>query len=255
MSRPAGTALPQLRANLAFFLDVDGTLLPIAETPDAVSSPAFVRTTLADLAGAYGGAVALISGRPLAELDRLFAPHRFPAAGQHGAERRDAQGRIEQAEIPAAVLDALRGRMRQLADRDPRLLLEDKGLSLALHYRRAPELGSVLQAALEQAVAGNRAVLLQGGKRVWEVRAAAFGKDQAVREFMSEPPFAGRMPVFIGDDLSDDPAFEAVNALGGISIKVGGGASAARYRLADPAAVLSWLVACVSGTPARLAAV
>ncbi|MGH8283584.1 MAG: trehalose-phosphatase [Gammaproteobacteria bacterium] len=242
-------------ASLAFFLDVDGTLLAIAETPDAVSPSAFVCTTLTDLAHLADGAVALVSGRPLAELDRLFAPHRFPAAGQHGGERRDAQGRVTRANASVTALDEMRHLMQELADRDDQLILEDKGLSVALHYRRAPKLGQMLIARVRDAVDRHPDVVLQLGKQVLEVRPANISKTHAVRDFMQEPPFSGRVPVFIGDDLTDEDGFAMVNSLNGISIKVGPGRSIAQYRLADPAAVLRWLVSCTAGAPECLKAI
>jgi trehalose 6-phosphate phosphatase len=251
MSRSSQQKLPQPRADLAFFLDVDGTLLPIAETPDAVSPSVAVCSVLINLAAASNGAVALVSGRPLAELDQLFPENRFPAAGQHGAERRDTFGNITRAEPHAPALDALRDFMRRLAGSDARLMLEDKGLSLALHYRRAPQLGPVLTTALKNAVTAHPEISLQPGKQVLEVRPATVSKAHAVRSFMSEPPFLDRTPVFVGDDITDEDGFAMVNSLRGISIKVGSGHSVAKYRLADTAAVLHWLAACVPAHPAR----
>ena len=230
-------------AALAFFLDVDGTLLPIAESPDAVLPSARACAILAALGKYHGGAVALVSGRPLSDLDALFRPQRFPMASQHGAELRDAAGHIQRVESHLAALDALRPRIRELAASDDRLLLEDKGLSLALHYRRAPELEQALHAELVAALQGSPELRLQTGKRVLEARSTHAHKGRAIRTLMEKMPFVGRVPVFIGDDATDESGFEAVNALGGLSIKVGQEPSIARERLPDTAAVLDWLAA------------
>ncbi|HVA55484.1 MAG TPA: trehalose-phosphatase [Gammaproteobacteria bacterium] len=252
MSRSAKQNLPQPRADLAFFLDVDGTLLPLAETPAAVLPSASVCTLLAKLASASGGAVALISGRSLAEIDRLFCNQRFPAAGQHGGEQRNAKGRIMRNKPHVATLNSLRNLMRDLADTDERLLLEDKGLSLALHYRRAPECGPALMAKLQYAIRGYPEFNLQLGKMVLEVRPTGVSKAYAVQTFMSEPPFMQRVPVFIGDDITDEDGFAMVNQLGGISIKVGSGNSVAHYRFVDIDAVLKWLMACSTPTSEQM---
>lgn len=245
MARSAKQNLPKPRADLAFFLDVDGTLLPIAETPSAVSPSHAVCALLDKLRSASGGAVAVISGRPLEELDRLLCEQHFPAAGQHGGERRDAQGMITRAEPHSHSLESLRDVMHQLANADTRLLLEDKGLSLALHYRRAPECGPELRSKLQSVLDAYPQYVLQNGKQVLEVRPSGTSKAHAVEAFMSEAPFLGRVPVFIGDDVTDEDGFASVNRLGGISIKVGDGDSIAHYRLADSEAVLKWLTACI----------
>ncbi|MGA9854912.1 MAG: trehalose-phosphatase [Gammaproteobacteria bacterium] len=244
MSRSAKQNPPKPRADLAFFLDVDGTLLPFAETPAEVSPSAAVCALLAKLAAASSGAVALISGRSLAELDRLFCKQHFAAAGQHGGERRDAGGRIMRHQPHVATLNSLRNLLRDLADSDEHLLLEDKGLSLALHYRRAPECGPALMAKLRHALSIYPEFSLQPGKMVLEVRPAGVSKAHALQAFMSEPPFLQHVPVFIGDDITDEDGFAMVNQLGGISIKVGSGSSIARYRLADTDSVLKWLRSC-----------
>jgi trehalose 6-phosphate phosphatase len=244
MSRSTRQNLPKPRADLGFFLDVDGTLLPIAETPGAVSPSAVVSTVLIKLAAVCGGAVALISGRSLTELDRLFPERRFPAAGQHGSEWRDAQGKVMRIQPRAPAFNLVRQLMRREADADSRLLLEDKGLSLALHYRRAPECGPALTARLRVALEVCPEFSLQPGKLVLEVRAAGVSKAHAVRAFMNGPPFSGRIPAFVGDDATDEDGFAMVNRHGGVSIKVGVGNSIAHYRLSDTDAVLQWLTAC-----------
>lgn len=241
MPQATPQSLPDDPAQLALFLDVDGTLLPLAETPDSVRADTQTCVLLEQLCTLLDGALALVSGRPLHELDRLFAPHHFAAAGQHGAEWRDATGHANKHTSHLNELGDIRSRLLALAAADPRLLAEDKGLAFALHYRRAPERARELTVALETALAGHPALSLQRGKCVLEVRPAGCGKDTAIRRMLDGAPFAGRMPVFIGDDVTDEDGFRLINALGGISIKVGEGASNARYRLADPAAVHGWL--------------
>jgi trehalose 6-phosphate phosphatase len=230
-------------ARFAYFLDVDGTLLPIAESPDVVVPSGALCALLSRLSAASEGALALVSGRPLHELDVMFAPHRFPVAAQHGAEVRNPGGRVTWWEGHLPALQAVGTKMRRLADMDGRLWLEDKGLAISLHYRRAPQLGEGLTSTLLEMLAPYRGLRLQPGKCVLEVCPAELGKGQAVEAFMHQAPFAGRRPVYIGDDLTDESGFEAVNAMDGISIKVGPEPSVAALRLPDPAAVLHWLVA------------
>lgn len=225
----------------AFFLDVDGTLLDIAEAPDRVHVPRRVVSVLAQLAASLGGAVALVSGRPIEDLDRLLAPLRLPCAGLHGAERRDAAGALHRRRVDGA-LDEARAELEAFCRDHPGALLEDKGAALALHVRQAP--GAARQA--EAVVAGLVARLapghvLQRGKCVLEIKPAGASKAVAIREFMAEPPFAGRVPVFVGDDVTDEDGFEEVNRRGGQSVRVGEGPTAARAGLAGPADVLDWL--------------
>lgn len=247
-------ALPDDPTHLALFLDVDGTLLSLAATPAEVHADPHTAALLERLRGPLGGALALVSGRPLADIDRLFAPHRFIAAGQHGVEWRDAAGAAGRYSGHLDELEALRREMLALAAADPRLLLEDKQLTLALHYRRAPERARGLSAALETALAAHPGLALQHGKYVLEVRPAGCGKDTAIRRLLTTPPFAGRVPLFAGDDATDENGFRIINELGGFSIKVGDGASDARYRLADPAAMRNWLALLATATPPQAAA-
>jgi len=231
-------------SGIALFLDVDGTLLEIAANPRAVSVPGDLRERLRALFLATGGAVALVSGRAIADLDALFAPLMLPAAGLHGFEHRGASGARRRRPPPAtAALDTARAAMLQLAHRHAGLAVEDKRFALALHYREAPHLEDVVVAAMRDV--GARVVNdleLQRGKMVVELRPAGATKAQAVACFLEEAPFAGRVAVFIGDDLTDEPAFELVNRLGGLSVVVNAARpSAARSRLPDVAAVHAWL--------------
>jgi len=228
----------------ALFLDVDGTLLEIAATPLAVRVEPELTALLRSLLLATSGALALVSGRSIAELDALFLPLTLPAAGLHGFEKRGASGSYDCQRLPAAAaLEQARHALLELANQHPGLLVEDKRFSLALHYRRAPQLESVVVRAMTDIAASVRPELeLQMGKRVAELRPAGSTKGAAVSELMSEHPFRGRLPVYIGDDLTDESAFEWVNGVGGRSIAVNvGGATAARERLPNVRAVRDWL--------------
>jgi trehalose 6-phosphate phosphatase len=247
------TGIPAFARGWAMFLDIDGTLLEHVERPDAVRADAALGKLLAALEEVTGGAIALISGRPVAVLDTLFAPLRLPAAGQHGIERRDARGTVHRHMFP---LEPLRNAARQLGEfaaGHAGLLLEDKGHSLALHYRLAPELAAVAREAVTRALAllGPK-FELQSGKLVFEIKPGGRDKGTAIEEFMAEAPFAGRLPVFVGDDATDEYGFAIVNRAGGHSIKVGPGVSIARWRLADAAAVRRWLDAYVEYAGARM---
>lgn len=237
---PAGT-LPAPR-ELALFLDVDGTLLHLADTPDAVTID---RETLALVERAHratGGATALITGRRIADVDRLFAPLRLPVAGQHGFERRDATGALHRHARPRPELAAARARLEAFAAGHPGVLVEDKELTLAAHHRLAPAAGSALGALAERLAAeSGGALALQRGKMVFELRPAGKDKGTAIAEFLDEAPFRGRTPVFLGDDLTDEYGFSIVNGRGGVSVKVGEGPTEANTRLPGVDAVRAWL--------------
>ncbi|MEO6068343.1 MAG: trehalose-phosphatase [Gemmatimonadota bacterium] len=227
----------------AWFLDLDGTLIEIAETPDGIRPPSELSELLHEWHRATGGALALISGRPLAELDALFPELGLPAAGQHGLERRDSTGRIFREGAATHRLDGARRRLREAANRHPGLRVEDKGLSLALHYRQVPHLASYAHRVVRAAQAelgGDFQV--QGGKRVVEMKPAGRDKGTAVTQFMAEPPFQGRLPIFVGDDLTDEHGFAVVAQLGGRAVKVGPGRTRAHWRLPSADAVRRWLL-------------
>jgi trehalose 6-phosphate phosphatase len=237
---PLGT-VPRLPADAGFFLDIDGTLLEIAERPQLVRIDDDLGHLLATIRDASGGAVALISGRSVAEIDRLFGRN-FCAAGQHGAERRDAAGKMHQHRVPLAGLKKALKRLRVMAAEHPALVLEDKGMNLALHYRSAPELGATVHETLRRLVEElGDDFELQSGKMVMEIKPSGKDKGTAIAEFLAEAPFRGRLPVFIGDDLTDEFGFELINRVGGCSVKVGEGSSAAHWRLPNAVAVRAWL--------------
>jgi trehalose 6-phosphate phosphatase len=238
-----GGGLPEPAAEWALFLDVDGTLLDIAETPLAVVVPVEVVALLARLQGELAGAVALVSGRSLETLDRLFRPLHLPAAGQHGLERRDAFGAVTHHRLAVEALDRARRRLSGVEREIAGVLIEDKGNTLAVHYRLAPQSEAEVAQRVADAVHGAGSDLETiTGKKVLEIRPRGAGKDQVIDAFMAESPFRGRTPVFVGDDRTDEDGFAAVNRLGGHSIRVGGeGASAARHRLESAASVRHWL--------------
>jgi trehalose 6-phosphate phosphatase len=234
--------MPPYSRDWAFFLDLDGTLLEIAETPEAVGLDSDEKLLVENLRMKTGGAVAVISGRALARIDELLSPLKLPAAGQHGVERRDAQGVRHRHRFPANVLRPVAVGIRSFAAQHQGLVFEDKGASVALHYRKAPQLAGAVQAAVRRAAEPlGEAVEVQDGKMVVELKPAGCDKGKAIAQFMQEAPFAGRVPVFLGDDVTDEYGFRVVNAMGGHTVKVGEGASAARWRLDSPAAARAWL--------------
>ncbi len=236
-------ALPEWRDDWALFLDVDGTILAIAATPAAVHVPARAIAAIASAYERLAGALALVSGRRIAELDRLFAPLRLPAAGVHGAERRTAAAGPVIGTQDAAALALARTLLARWVAAHPGALLEDKQGALALHYRNVPELEPAARIAAAAALAAAGPDFhVQEGKRVLEIKATTVGKGKAIEQFMAEHPFVGRRPVFVGDDLTDEDGFEVVNRLGGHSVAVGvTRPTRARWRVADEAQVLRWL--------------
>ena len=241
-----GPAVPAFDRNWCFFMDIDGTLLEFAERPDAVTADAEVKAILRDLQAIAAGAVALISGRPIADIDRLFAPLRFPAAGQHGIERRGHAGDLHIHEAPAARLQDAVKKLERLIAKYSGLVFENKGATLALHYRLAPHLAPEAERIMRELHDDLGSEFeLQSGKMLVEIKPSGKDKGTAIAEFMDEAPFRGRTPVFIGDDLTDEYGFALVNRRGGHSVKVGAGTSAANWRLADAQAVRAWLRAIV----------
>ncbi len=233
---------PPARVEWAYFLDVDGTLIDIAETPDAAHVDTALLELIARLHRASGGAMALVSGRALSDLENRLGALRLPLAGQHGLERRDATGRLWIHAAPPAAKCAIKEKLAPVLARHPGLLLEDKGLTLALHYRLAPHLAAYARRLISRLTSdANAGLEVQFGKRVAEIKPSGIDKGTAVSEYLAESPFKGRRPVFIGDDLNDEHGFAEVNRLDGISIKVGKGKSCARFRLPDVVAVRRWL--------------
>ncbi|MFD1702048.1 trehalose-phosphatase [Methylopila henanensis] len=244
--RPALPAVPGgFPGRAAIFLDLDGTVLDLAPTPDGVSIPAEVVAAIGVLTQRLGGALAIVTGRTLADVDRILTPLRLPTAALHGAElRRCGGGRV--ADAGDAPPDRLTAALGAFVDARPGLALENKGASVAVHFRAAPEREREVRERIGDLVAMLAPEHeLQPGKMVVEVRPRGCDKGSALRRLMSEKPFAGRTPLMLGDDLTDEFAFAAANELGGASALVGDvtRSSVATYRVADPQAVRAWLVA------------
>ena len=229
-------------SNLALFLDVDGTLLDIEDHPADVRADPSLVAMLSSISRRLGGALSLISGRQIADIDRIFAPVRFAAAGAHGSELRqhpDDPVAIAGSSLPVPALDDI----RSFVEQNPGLLLEEKRGGVSLHYRRAPQLEeqckSFVQGLLLQIEKDFRLI---AGKMVLELAPIDHNKGAAITEMMQREPFSGRRAVFVGDDVTDEDGFRAVNAIGGITIRVGGNlGSAAEYALPDVASVRRWL--------------
>jgi trehalose 6-phosphate phosphatase len=231
---------PAISPDWALFLDVDGTLLDFAPTPDSVRVPSGLVATLDILRAHLDGALALVSGRSLATLDALFAPLQLPAVGLHGLERRSADPRTMPPSPPA--LDAFRAQAEALAAQHPGALVEDKGTAVALHWRGNPAAATALLVLAETALAELPGYQLQPGDHVLELRPRGADKGSAILAMLDAPPFHGRLPVFVGDDHTDEHGFAAVREHCGIAVLVGDRQpSAARHRLPDTAAVRAWL--------------
>lgn len=226
-------------SNCAFFFDVDGTLIDLAARPDLVVVPAALSGNLAALAERAGGALALVSGRAVSALDALFPGVDLAMAGVHGGEIRRRPG--EDVHARSAPLDAaLRERLGDVADRF-RLLMEDKGSSVALHYRADPSVAPAVEAELARLVARMEGVGLLKGHFVFELRRAGHDKGTAIAAFMEEAPFRGRRPVFLGDDVTDEAGFAVVRAMGGLAVSVGAARPGAHLVLPDAASVRALL--------------
>ena len=232
-------APPLLNARNALFLDFDGTLVAIAPRPQDVHVAPWVVPTLRQVQAALGGALAVLSGRPIEDIDKLLAPLLPIAAGVHGAQRRSGNGQMWafDAEPPDLVVRAAHA----LARHHPELLIETKPSAIVVHYRAAPGLETICRTTLATALQGHRDWMLLSGHAVCEIKPRGFSKATALHAFMEEAPFAGRVPVVIGDDRTDEDAFVAALESGGLAVKVGPGNTVARYRLRTPAAVLRWL--------------
>lgn len=230
---------PLLLRSSALYLDFDGTLVGLAPRPDLVAVTPALQMLLHRLRVLLGGAVAIVSGRSLRDLDLLLRPALFPGAGLHGAELRFPDGcQAEPAAGPntTTVVQSLRARF----GKDPRLLIEDKGAAVALHFRQAPEkVAECLAAARELAAAAGLDVVI--GKKVVELRPPGADKGLALRMLSRCPPFQARTPVFVGDDATDEDGFAAATALGGYGVKVGLGQTQARYFCRDVDEVCAWL--------------
>lgn len=223
---------------IALFLDFDGTLVEIAPSPEDVQLDRRVAPALEALRQQLGGALALVSGRPIAFLDEMLTPYRFDIAGLHGAQIRQGDEIRSQSDVPENMREAVRDLVR-FANSHVGIIVEDKRISAALHWRLAPELKDEALDLMRKAAAKlGPGVRLQEGKSVAELVPAGASKGNAIAWLMATPAYAGRRPVFIGDDITDEDGFEAVNAMGGLSIRIGADReSLAAIRLASPTAL------------------
>lgn len=229
------------RDDIALLLDFDGTLAEIAEAPHEVVVQPATSQTLALLSDALHGALALVTGRSIEDIDALVHPLRLPVAGIHGMVRRDSAGRQHAHDADPRMIEAVAEALRAFAAGRDGLLLETKPAAIALHYRKRPELEALCSAEADRLLAQHEGLYLMRGKMVIEFKTGPHTKADAVAAFMLEPPFLGRVPLFAGDDVTDEDAFAEVARRGGITIKVGWGDTSAAYRATDTGAFLSWL--------------
>src|SRR5579871_4151166 len=240
--------VPQL-GEIAILLDIDGTLLDLMPTPREVWVPPGLVGTLHGLKTATCGALALVSGRSLNDIDLIFAPDRFPAVGGHGAEiRLNTDGDAVATHAPP--MDAeLKRRLAAIARLSPGILLEDKGYSLALHYRLAPHAEKAIYEAVSliRADLPNAPIEVLPGKCVCEIKQTGFDKASGVRELMTHEPFQGRTPIFIGDDVTDESVFAIMPDLGGLAFSVGRHANGVAGHFEAPSDVRAWLKRLIDG--------
>jgi trehalose 6-phosphate phosphatase len=236
----------------AILLDIDGTLLDLAPTPREVWVPPGLAETLGKLHDRTSGALALVSGRSLNDIDLIFAPEQFPAVGGHGAEMRISADREAVATHAPPMDKELKRRLAAIARLSPGILLEDKGYSLALHYRLAPHAEKAIYAAVSliRADLPNAPIEVLPGKCVCEIKQSGFDKATGVRELMTHEPFRGRRPIFIGDDVTDESVFAIMPDLGGLAFSVGRRAQGVTDHFDEPRDVRAWLARLIDGEAA-----
>jgi trehalose 6-phosphate phosphatase len=226
--------VPVPHPNWALFLDIDGTLIEIAARPSAIVVPKTLPPLLSALSERLGGALALVSGRRLDDIDRMMAPYSFPCAAEHGAILRFADGSARIQRDNFVVPERLREKLRQAAAQWPGANVEEKTFNIVVHYRQAPSRGDEIHAFVQSLLAGEDFEVLPA-RMAFEIRHRALNKGAAVNTFMAEKPFASRVPVFVGDDVTDEDGFRAAEARGGIAVDV-------RVVFAgEPADVRAWL--------------
>lgn len=239
--------LPRLDWNRhAIFLDFDGTLAPIVARPEQAGIDDRTRDAVALMLQKTGGALAILSGRDLADLDAMLAPLRLPAAASHGVVRRDAAGNVRRDEGAAEQLAAAADRMEDFARRRD-LLIERKAGAVTVHYRSNPEAGDESRALVDEIVAGSDGLRAIHGNMVSEAAVAGADKGRALDAFMAEPPFSGRTPFVAGDDTTDEDAFGAAQRRGGLALKIGPGPSAAGLRVDRIDEFLEWMHGAAKG--------
>ena len=231
---------PLLSTTAALYLDFDGTLADIALHPDEVVVSEPLPQLLLALRERLAGAVAIVTGRRLAAVDAMIAPARFAGSGLHGAElRADGDSPAKTSADPSGAEPLARALRARFAD-DARIYVEDKGAAVSLHYRRAPEREQECREAMRALAPAGRFDVSEGS-RVVEARPRGAAKGAALAALAQQAPFAGRQPVFVGDDMTDEDGFRAAERMGGYGVKVGPGPTAARYRIAEVGRVHAWL--------------
>src|SRR6266550_319323 len=240
---PAPSSLVPDLSRMAILLDIDGTLLDLAPTPREVWVPPGLAKTLNRLLMRTSGALALVSGRSLNDIDLIFAPEQFPAVGGHGAEMRISQDSEAVATHAPPMDRELKRRLAAIAKLSPGILLEDKGYSLALHYRLAPHAEKAIYEAVSliRADLPNAPIEVLPGKCVCEIKHSGFNKASGVRELMTHEPFSSRRPVFIGDDVTDESVFAIMPDLNGLAFSVGRRAKGVAGHFDEPRDVRDWL--------------
>jgi trehalose 6-phosphate phosphatase len=241
--------LAQRLGECAILLDIDGTLLDLAPTPREVWVPPDLAETLSRLYDKTSGALALVSGRSLNDIDLIFAPEQFPAVGGHGAEMRISTDSEAVATHAPPMDKELKRRLAAIAKLSPGILLEDKGYSLALHYRLAPHAEKAIYAAVSliRADLPNAPIEVLPGKCVCEIKQSGFDKATGVRELMTHEPFRGRRPIFVGDDVTDESVFAIMPDLGGLAFCVGRRAHGVTGHFDEPRDVRAWLASLIDG--------
>lgn len=240
---PWHTAIPRSADGWAFFLDIDGTLIDIAPTPEGIDVPPDLAPTAARLWKRAGGALAFLTGRSIPMVDQLFAPYYLPVGAIHGSLIRHIAEPVA-GEPPHPALPEVRRMLAPFIAAHPAALLEDKGTAVAVHFRLDPSLEEKAEAAVRAAVAGfGDALAIQPGKMVFEVKPVGSDKGTALAAFMQSAPFAGRRPVAVGDDVTDESMFRAAVAAGGVALRVGAprGETAAITAFTDAESVRRWL--------------
>jgi len=230
----------------ALFLDVDGTLLEFTDKPDNVSADNYLIAILKNLVIELNGAMALVSGRTINSLDNIFFPQKFTCSGQHGVERRTSDG-LSHSLARSPSLNELKKQLNRFASNNSNLLVEDKGCSLVLHYRRVPSAKNIAHGIIKKILENDLEHECLAGNKIFEIKPKNTDKGKAISLFMNEPAFVGRTPIFIGDDITDEDGFRYINQIGGKSIQVGNPGeritkSLAHYKLSNVSAVRSFLL-------------
>jgi trehalose 6-phosphate phosphatase len=225
----------------AIFLDFDGTLVDIADRPDSVRMKASVLRRIASIGSRVNHALAVVSGREIAVIDEYLHPLKLPVAGVHGLERRDAAGRLHKSPVNGSEFAFAAGAIAKALDRERGVIIEVKTGAVAVHFRLRPDLETRCREIVEDLTRDRRDLAVLRGKMVYEIRRLGANKGTVIKSFLDEPPFLGRVPIFAGDDITDEEGFLVVNDLGGVSIKIGAEETAASYRARDIKEFHDWL--------------